>query len=74
MCLLRVKSLIVHIALSFIIMSKVSILEKATELADTNPDAARLMLELSQAESGGQIMSALDSYDEQIAKSVVSAA
>ena len=41
-------------------------MERASFLADTNLPAAKLIMELSQAETGTQMIQALDVYDSQI--------
>lgn len=51
-------------------MSKKSILESAAHLADSNINAAKLLLQLNNAESGNDIMSALESYDAEVSNLV----
>jgi hypothetical protein len=53
-------------------MSKANVLKMASELVDENPDAAKLLIQLSKSETGVDIMSALDSYDENREASTVS--
>jgi len=39
------------------------LIEFATEIADTNPDGAQLIVNLIKAETGAEILEALDDYD-----------
>ena len=41
----------------------VKLIEFATEIADTNPDGAQLIIDLVKAETGEEILEALDNYD-----------
>jgi hypothetical protein len=53
-------------------MSKAAVLKMASELVDENPNAANLLIQLSKSDTGVDIMSALDSYDETLEASAVS--
>lgn len=53
-------------------MSKASVLKMASELVDENPSAAKLLIQLSKSDSGVDIMSALDAYDEALKATSVS--
>ena len=53
-------------------MSKATVLEMASDLVGSNPDAAKLLIQLSNSESGGEIMDALDAYDAEVEDSTVS--
>lgn len=41
----------------------VKLIEFATEIADTNPEGAQLIIDLVKAETGEEIIEALDNYD-----------
>jgi hypothetical protein len=41
----------------------VKLIEFATEIADTNPEGAQLIIDLVKAETGTEILEALDNYD-----------
>jgi hypothetical protein len=41
----------------------VKLIEFATEIADTNPEGAQLIIDLVKAETGVEIIDALDNYD-----------
>lgn len=41
----------------------VKLIEFATEIADTNPEGAQLIIDLVKAETGEEILEALDNYD-----------
>jgi len=45
-------------------MSKAAVLKMASELMDENPNAAKLLIQLSNSETGVSILDALDSYDK----------
>lgn len=40
----------------------VKLIEFATEIADTNPEGAQLIIDLVKAETGEEILEALDNY------------
>lgn len=44
-------------------MSKATVLEMASNLVDNNPNAAKLLIQLSKSEMGADILSALEAYD-----------
>ena len=44
----------------------VNLLALATELADTNPAASQLIVDLDNAETGSQIVTALELYDNSV--------
>lgn len=52
----------IHLLLDFFIMST-KLLALATDLADTNPAGAQLLVSLTSAETGAEIAEALDAYD-----------
>jgi len=41
----------------------VKLIEFATEIVDTNPEGAQLIIDLVKAETGEEILEALDNYD-----------
>lgn len=41
----------------------VKLIEFATEIIDTNPAGAQLIINLTKAETGAEIIEALDTYD-----------
>lgn len=45
----------------------VKLIEFATEIADTNPEGAQLIIDLVKAETGEEILEALDNYDSVVA-------
>lgn len=51
-------------------MNKKSILENAATIADIDTNAATLFLMLSKAESGNEIMSALNEYDLKVESTI----
>jgi hypothetical protein len=53
-------------------MSKASVLEMASDLVNDNPDAAKLLIQLSNSETGSEILNALDAYDAEVEDSTVS--
>lgn len=53
-------------------MSKATVLEMASDLVESNPDAAKLLIQLSNSESGSEILNALDAYDAECDDSTVS--
>jgi hypothetical protein len=53
-------------------MSNTSVLETATYLADVNPNAAKLLLNLSNSETGKDLANALDSYDMEMSELLTS--
>jgi hypothetical protein len=44
----------------------VKLIEFATEIADTNPEGAQLIIDLVKAETGAEILEALDNYDSTV--------
>lgn len=44
----------------------VKLIEFATEIADTNPEGAQLIIDLVKAETGEEILEALDNYDSAV--------
>ena len=54
------------------LMSKATVLEMASDLVESNPDAAKLLIQLSNSESGSEILNALDAYDAECDDSTVS--
>ena len=44
----------------------VKLIEFATEIADTNPEGAQLIIDLVKAETGEEILEALDNYDSTV--------
>jgi hypothetical protein len=44
-------------------MANLSVLTQAANLADTNPAASELLIELDNAETAAQVIEALDNYD-----------
>ncbi len=49
----------------------VELIEFATEIADTNPEGAQLIINLTKAETGAEILEALDSYDSALIENCV---
>jgi len=54
------------ISLAFIIMSARTLTETAAALADTNPVAAQFIVNLSEAQTGAEMIDAIDAYDQAV--------
>lgn len=54
-----------HINLAFFIMSA-KLVALATELVDTNPAGAQLIVNITKAETGAELVEALDNYDSTV--------
>jgi hypothetical protein len=52
-----------HILLSFFFVMSVKLLALAAEIVDTNPAGSQLILNITNAETGAEIIEALDNYD-----------
>jgi hypothetical protein len=51
----------------FIIMSaRSTLIETAATLVDTNPAAAKFIVNLSNAETGAEMIDAIDAYDQEV--------
>lgn len=51
----------------------VNLLALASELADTNPAGAQLIVNITKAETGAEVVEALDAYDAAVVDSVTEA-
>ena len=55
------------ISLAFIIMSaRSTLIETAATLVDTNPVAAKFIVDLSNAQTGAEMIDAIDAYDQAV--------
>jgi len=55
------------ISLAFIIMSaRSTLIETAATLVDTNPVAAKFIVNLSEAQTGAELIDAIDAYDQAV--------
>ena len=51
---------------AFLIMSARTLTETAAALADTNPVAAQFIVDLSNAQTGAEMIDAIDAYDQAV--------
>jgi len=51
---------------AFLIMSARTLTETAAALADTNPVAAQFIVNLSEAQTGAEMIDAIDAYDQAV--------
>ncbi len=51
---------------AFIIMSSNDFLAAVTEIADTNPNAYQFIIDLTNSETGNDVLDAIDTYDQTV--------